>query len=273
MSGVPIVSALTYYPVKGFQGIPVDRAELTATGLRHDREFMLVDATDGGFLSQRVVPAMAACAAALREGALVLAAPGEPEIEVGVAADGPRREVSLFGRWFGEGVDQGEAAAEWCSRALGRPARLVRVPPDHDRDGWGLHPGKVGFADAHAVLVTSTSSLEDLNTRVRAAGGDPVPMDRFRPNIVVDGWAEPHTEDRVEEVEVGGARLGFSTRAARCAVPTVDQATGVKAGPEPIRTLATYRREPELGNRVSFGAKFAVLRGGVVAVGDEVSTP
>lgn len=95
-------------------------------------------------------------------------------------------------------------------------------------------------------------------------------MERFRPNIVVEGWPEPHTEDRVDMLTVGGVELGFSVRAMRCSVTLVDQGTGEKAGPEPIRTLATYRQEPEYKNLVSFGAKFAVLREGVIAVGDEV---
>jgi uncharacterized protein YcbX len=146
----------------------------------------------------------------------------------------------------------------------------VRVPPDFDRDGWGENPGKVAFADAHAVLVASLASQDGLNRRIAARGAQPVPMDRFRPNIVLDGWDEPHTEDLVRHMTIGGADFGYATRCMRCAVPMVDQRTGRTAGPEPIRTLADYRREPEYGNRVSFGMKAAVLRTGTIGVGDEV---
>lgn len=150
-------------------------------------------------------------------------------------------------------------------------SRLVRVAPGFDRDGWGDTPGKVNFADAHAVLVASTASLDDLNARITARGdAKPVPMNRFRPNIVLTGDDEPHFEDRVRRMLLGTVELAHSVRAMRCAVPMVDQATGHRAGPEPIRTLSTYRREPEYGNRVSFGAKNAVVCEGTVSVGDVV---
>ena len=264
------VGELRYYPVKGLAGVSVESAEVTATGLVHDRAFMLVNPENGVFLSQRVLPAMAAVRVQVDGERLVLSADGFDDAEVEIVAEGRRRDVSLFGKWFGAGIDQGEVAAKWCSAVLGRPAALVRVPPEHDRDAWGLYPGKVGFGDAHAILMASQSSLDGLNQRILEHGGDPVPIDRFRPNIVVTGWAEPHTEDRVRRATVGSIELGFATRCIRCAVPTVDQATGRKTGPEPTRTLATYRREPELGGGVSFGSKYAVLRPGRIAVGDEV---
>jgi uncharacterized protein YcbX len=268
--GVASVAKLTYYPVKGMAGVDADAAEVTAAGLRHDRAFMLVNPDDGVFLSQRVLSAMAAVRPRIDGDRLVLSADGFDDAEVEVLADGPRRDVSLFGKWFGTAIDQGAAAAKWCTAVLGRPAALVRVPPDHDRDGWGLYPGKAGFSDAHALLMTSLSSLDGLNQRILERGAEPIPMDRFRPNLVVTGWPEPHTEDRVRRAAIGTVELGHSTRAIRCAVPTVDQATGRKSGPEPTRTLATYRREPSLGGGVSFGAKYAVLTPGRIAVGDEI---
>ena len=260
--------------MKGLSGLTVDAAEVGETGLRHDRLFMLVDPRDGVFLSQRVLPEMAALTAAVYDdGArLVLSADGTDDAEVEVVLDGPRRDVSMFKSWTGSAVDQGDAVAKWCTEVLDRPAALVRMSPEHDRDGWGLHPGKIGFSDAHAILMTSRTSLDELNRRIAANGAEPIPMDRFRPNVVVTGWAEPHTEDRFRLARVGTVELGHATRAARCAVPTVDQATGRKAGPEPTRSLATYRRETEgrLRNKVSFGAKAAVLAAGRIAVGDEV---
>jgi len=95
-----------------------------------------------------------------------------------------------------------------------------------------------------------------------------VPMDRFRPNIVISGWPEPHTEDRVSRMTAGGTEIGFGELAVRCAVTLVDQAAGVRAGPEPLRTLADYRREPD---GVTFGLKAAVLGPGGIAVGDGVT--
>ncbi|HEX5401161.1 MAG TPA: MOSC N-terminal beta barrel domain-containing protein [Pseudonocardiaceae bacterium] len=266
-----VVTELAYYPVKGCAGMSAPAAVLTETGIAHDRSFMLVDA-NGAFRSQRTTPAMAV----IRPGVsadgtrLVVDAPDTDTIELDVLTDGPRLDVSLFGEWFGIGVDQGDVAAKWFSSVLDMPCRLVRVPPEHDRDGWGEHPGKVGFADAHAVLITAKSSLDELNRRIALRGAAGVPMNRFRANIVVDGWPEPHTEDRFRLMSIGGVDFGYAVRAIRCAVPTVAQETGAKSGPEPTRTLADYRREPEFGGGVSFGVKAAVLRCGSLAVGDEV---
>ncbi|UYQ61735.1 MOSC domain-containing protein [Streptomyces peucetius] len=272
------VQALTYYPVKGCAGTGVESVRVGDTGLEHDRTFMVVDAVDGAFRSQRGLPAMAAVRPEVVDGgrALRLSADGTESLVVAVDPEGEPRPVSLFDKPVGHVADQGDAAAEWFSEVLGEKLRLVRVPEGFDRDGWGDTPGKVAFADAHAVLVVSRASLDGLNARIVAAGGEPVPMDRFRANIVLDGCAEPHDEDRMRRLEFRGAgevravELAHSVRAMRCAVPMVDQRTGLRAGPEPVRTLATYRREPLYDNKVSFGAKAAVVRGGTLAVGDEV---
>ncbi|MFI9624743.1 MOSC domain-containing protein [Streptomyces sp. NPDC052042] len=267
------VRELVYYPVKGCAGTPVDSARVLGTGLEHDRTFMVVDAADGAFRSQRTHPAMAAIGVeVLDDGtALALSAEGIEPLRLDIDPGGPHREVSMFDRPLGVAADQGDEVAEWFSDALGATSRLVRVVPSFDRDGWGDTPGKVNFADAHAVLVASTASLDDLNARIDARGdAAPVPMDRFRANIVLTGDDEPHFEDRVRRMALGTVELAHSVRATRCAVPMVDQRTGRRSGPEPIRTLSTYRREPEYKNKVSFGAKNAVVREGVVSVGDVV---
>ncbi|MFE2091314.1 MOSC domain-containing protein [Streptomyces sp. NPDC059460] len=267
------VRELTYYPVKGCAGTTVDSAQVLGTGLEHDRTFMVVDAADGAFRSQRTHSSMAAIRVEVLEAgaALALSAQGVEPLRLKVDRDGPRREVSMFDRPLGAAADQGDEVAEWFSDALGAKSRLVRVAPGFDRDGWGETPGKVNFADAHAVLVASTASLDGLNARITARGdAAPVPMDRFRANIVLTGNDEPHFEDRARRMILGSVELAHSVRAMRCNVPLVDQRTGRRAGPEPVRTLATYRREPEYGNKVSFGAKNAVVREGVVTVGDTV---
>ncbi|MGH3999451.1 MAG: MOSC domain-containing protein, partial [Pseudonocardiaceae bacterium] len=117
-------------------------------------------------------------------------------------------------------------------------------------------------------LITTLSSLDLVNERITERGGEPLPMSRFRPNVVVGGWDEPHIEDRARRINVGNAELGYAKLAIRCAVTTVDQKSGVKVGPEPLRALAGYRRAAEGG--VAFGVKFAVLRPGKLSVGDEV---
>lgn len=255
------VDSLVIYPVKGLGGVSVSSALVDVTGLRDDRMLMLVDET-GKFLSQRREPAMAALRPRLAES--VLSVDG---FSCQVADDGPRVPVTVHA-WSGFGVDQGPEAAEFFSDALGQPLRLVRVPSELRRESRGEAPGLVGFADACSILMLSLSSLDGLNERIVERGGQPVPMNRFRPNIVVSGWPEPHTEDRVRRVTIGSVEMVYAKDCIRCAVPTVDQETGLKDGPEPTRTLASYRRHPDGG--VSFGMQAAVARPGELAVGDKV---
>jgi uncharacterized protein len=260
------VVELVRYVVKGCAGESLDRAVVGRMGLADDRLFMVVD-QNGKFVTQRSRPAMAVVRPTLGDGTLTLSAPGMEDLTFDVIPDGERLEVVVH-VWTGKAVDQGQAPAEWVSQFLGEPCRLVRVPPDHERRSSGLTQGYTGFADAHALHVTSLSSLDHLNGLIMEKGGDPLPMNRFRPNIVIAGWDEPYTEDRVRGMTIGAIEAGWEKIAIRCVVPTVDQATGQKAGHEPTKTLAGYRREEEGG--VSFGAKFAVVTSGELAVGDPV---
>jgi uncharacterized protein YcbX len=260
--------SLLRYPIKGCAGTPLRGSVLIAAGLAHDRSFMVVD-DDHVFRTQRRDPRLAVIRPEISDDGdlLTLHAPGMAALPVKVDREGARSGVDLFGRQY-TGIDQGEPAARWLTEALEARSRLVRVPPEHDRATDGETPGTAGYADSAAVLLVSGPSLDLLHARLVEHGGEPLPMNRFRPNIVVDGWGEPHTEDRIRRVTIGNARLGYTKLAIRCPVTLVDQETGVRAGPEPLRTLATYRRSAAGG--VTFGAKFAVLRTGELAVGDEV---
>jgi MOSC domain-containing protein len=260
------IARLTYYPVKGCAGTSVPAAEVGPAGLAHDRVFQVV-APDGDFRSQRRYPVLAAVRPRVDGDRLELTAPGIEDLVLDIRRDGPRHPGSTFS-WHGTGVHQGEEAAQWFSELLGLPSVLIGVAPDHERVTGGETPGTAAFADGHALLVASESSLDGLNERIASRGGEPVPMDRFRPNIVISGWVEPHTEDEVRAMTAGTAEFGYAKQCVRCTVPMVDQETGEKAGPEPIRTLASYRRHPDGG--VVFGMKAAVLRPGQVTVGDEV---
>lgn len=256
-----IVSDLVVHPIKGCGGFSVASRAVEPTGLLGDRMMMLVD-DDGVFLSQRKVPEMAAIHPYLTDSALHLGGAHFP-----IVADGPRVPVVVH-TWHGSGVDQGDEAAEAFSSTLKRSVRLVRTPPDIHRETTGETTGVVGYADGNALLVLSLSSLDGLNERILERGGEPVPMNRFRPNVVVSGWPEPHTEDRVRRAAIGDVELAYAKDCVRCAVPMVDQETGLKAGPEPIRTLATYRRDPDGG--VTFGMKAQVVTTGAIAVGDKI---
>jgi uncharacterized protein YcbX len=256
-----IVSDLVVYPVKGCGGSSVAASAVEPTGLRDDRMMMLVD-DDGVFLSQRKVPEMAALRPSLVDSVLTIGGESFP-----VVVDGPRVPVVVH-VWHGTGIDQGDEAAAYFSDVLGRSVRLVRTPPDIHRETTGETTGVVGYADGNALLVLSLSSLDGLNERILERGGEPVPMNRFRPNVVVSGWPEPHTEDRVRRAAIGDVELAYAKDCVRCAVPMVDQETGLKNGPEPIRSLATYRRDPDGG--VTFGMKAQVVRTGTISVGDKI---
>lgn len=267
----PTVAELACYPVKSCAGVAVDEFELTAAGPRHDRRFLVVRATDGRYLSQREIPSMAVVRPRIAPGGdeITFTAPVAEPSTLAVRFDGPRRDVSLFGRWFGTGVDQGDDIAGWLSEVLGQPCRLVRTPPDHDRQGSGANSSPVGFSDSTALLVIARSSLDDLNQRILERGGEPVPMNRFRPNLVVAGWPEPYTEDTVRRMTIADAEIGYAKLCVRCQMPTIEQSTGRWDGPEPTRTLRTYRRDADRG--VIFGVKAAVLRPGTIRLGDEVT--
>ena len=261
------VAGLISYPIKGCAGTPTSTAVVTPTGLVDDRAWMVVDG-DGVFRSQRNEPRLAVVRPSVRDGRLVVSAPEIEDLVLDVVPDGPQRPVRVHS-WDGIGADQGDVAAEWFSEVLGEPSRLVGLPPGHHRVSGGEIEGLVGFADAHALLVTSLASLDGLNERILAKGAEAVPMARFRPNIVIGGWPEPHTEDQVRRMTIGDVEFGYAKECVRCAVPMVDQDTGRRAGPEPIRSLAQYRRHPDGG--VTFGMKAVVLRPGAVSVGDAVA--
>ncbi|HEU5471063.1 MAG TPA: MOSC N-terminal beta barrel domain-containing protein [Actinophytocola sp.] len=250
-----VVSGLVCYPIKGCAGVVLERSEVTPAGLTHDRTFAVVDRS-GASLWQGAVPRMATVRGRVLGAGIVLSAPGADDLEVDAAAGGRTLAVEVE-KWPGRGIDQGDAAAEWLSELLDVAVRLVREPP-------GARTG----ADPTALLITSRSSLDGLNTRILARGAPPVPMNRFRPNMIVTGWAEAHTEDRVARMTAGTAEFGFGELAIRCAITMVDQLAGVRAGPEPLRTLADYRREPD---GVTFGMKATVHTPGHVAVGDPVT--
>ncbi|GAA4884888.1 MOSC domain-containing protein [Actinomycetospora straminea] len=258
------VASLTVFPIKGCAGMAVDRREVTTTGLAGDRQFMVV-APDGRFKTQRRHPLLATIRPHLDGSTLTLAAEGRAPCTVEVADDGPRRRVEIFGKEH-PALDQGDEAAAWLSDVLGVESRLVGVTPEHRRPTDGLVPGLSGWADSGSLLLLSRAAADDLSDRAAERSGEPVPLERFRANVVLTG-CPAHAEDHLDRVLLGSARLAFSKQAVRCAVVTVDQQTGARVGPEPLETLATYRLEDQ---GVVFGAKYTVLEPGEVAVGDEL---
>lgn len=247
---------MTYYPVKGCAGVAVPEARVATDGLPHDRAYVIVDEA-GELRWQWGDPGLALITPQVLDGAagLTLRAPDRDDLRVD--GEGQAEEVTdLPGQPYGA-VDQGEEAAAWVTGVLGRPSRLLRVRKA---------PG--GTAANHGRLhVVSRASLDRLNGHLAERGVAPLPMNRFRPNLVVDGWDTPHTEDTAARLLVGDTELAFTEPTVRCAITMVDQDTGRRAGPEPLRTLADYRKGED---GIVFGAYFAVVRQGKVTVGDAV---
>jgi uncharacterized protein YcbX len=266
---MPTVRALTVYPVKSCGGIALDEARMTPTGLAYDRHWLVVDEF-GEFLTQRVLPRLALVRPDLGPQTLRLAAPGMGPLSLPLDAVGPRREVTVWNDAC-TGIDQGEIAAAWLSDFLDRPVRLVRFDFDHPRlsdPRWAGDSGATtAFADGYAVLVASVASLADLNARLAA----PLPMNRFRPNIVIDG-VEAFDEDHIAALRVAGAELRLVKPCTRCVVTTTDQASAERAADnEPLATLAGYRRREDMDG-VCFAVNAIVARPGdrPIRVGDDV---
>ena len=157
------------------------------------------------------------------------------------------------------------------------------------------------FSDGFPILLANQTSLDALNVVLKAKGSDPVPMNRFRPNVVVgaaigggrvDAWAEDEW-GRVEVTGTSGARRGapgvgldLVKPCSRCVMVTVAQErppvgkTKPSVTHEPLATLADERSGSKCGferedwretpffawNAVSDPARL----GATIAVGDRV---
>jgi uncharacterized protein YcbX len=266
------IASLHVYPVKGARGTTLEHAELFASGIRNDRRFMVIGA-DGAFVTQRRHPSMALVDVAIAGDHMTVAVAGMTA-SVALAPlhlQRPRCRVRI---WDDEvdAVDVGGEGAELFSDYLGERCSLVFMPPDVIRPvkaPYGRTNDRVGFADGFPVLVASLSSLADLNARLQQNGMEPVPMDRFRPSIVVEG-GEPFAEDKAPMAHFGSVVLRMPKRCGRCQVTTVDQMTGATSK-EPLRTLASYRTD---ANKVNFGMNaipdLATDASAVIHVGDTV---
>jgi len=255
--GRPRIAALHCYPVKSARGIELEQALLTSAGLAEDRRWMLVT-TAGRFMTQRELPRLALLTPTLSADALLLSAPQLPPIAITLTHQGPRRRVSVW-RDHCVGFDEGDAVATWLQALLGRECRLVRFDPDHRRlseRAWtGEFEAENRFSDGFPILALNSASLEDLNSRLAA----PLPMNRFRPNIVLEGIA-PYDEDRIDELWGDGLRLKLVKACTRCSITTTNQDTGALDGDEPLRTLQSYRYDARL-HGVCFGQNAIVIEG------------
>ena len=260
-----VVTALYCYPIKSCAGTALDEAALDERGIRHDRELLVIDAATGRFLTQRELPRMALIRPRIADGELLATAPGLPDLAAPIGRKGATREVAIW-RDRCPAVDQGADAARWFSDFLRHDCRLVRLAEGYVRRVDPAYAtserDQVGFADGYPALLLSEESLADLNGRLAA----PLPMDRFRPNIVVAGGGGPYAEDRLARVRIGAVDFHVVKACARCAITTTDQATAER-GKEPLATLATYRR---VERGVLFGQNLIHAGPGLIRRGDRV---
>lgn len=277
---MPILTELNLYPIKSCAGISLREATVTPAGLMsehiYDREWMVVDA-DGQFMTQRDYPKMALIVPRIKADTLELRAPGMLRLEVPLGLPDPSEEATLTVQVWDDSVqayDCDETTATWFSKFLGVPCRLVRFHAEAKRISnkeWtnGLEVPTL-FADGYPMLVISEASLADLNSKLQAQGRQPLPMNRFRPNIVVNG-IEAFEEDVTESFRIGDALLKPVKPCPRCPMPAVDQATG-EFGPNPVDILQTYRANPRVDGRITFGMNAILLEGEgrVLRVGQEV---
>jgi uncharacterized protein YcbX len=262
------ITALNIYPVKSCRGIPLDAITVGDTGFIDDRHWMMVR-PNGRFVTQRELPRMALIGTAVESAGLTLTAPELPPLAVPRNGAGEAREVTVW-KFDGRGIDCGELAAQWCSQFLGTPLRLVRfdtsLPRECNPEFTRGTRAVTEFADGYPVLVISRASLAELNSRLPK----PLPMERFRPNLVIDG-VDAFDEDRIHELRSGDLTLRLVKPCTRCSITTTDQQAGAVDGMEPLLTLKKYRYDRQLLG-VAFGQN-AIVVGGVgsrLRVGQDV---
>jgi uncharacterized protein YcbX len=257
------LTALHVYPVKSAAGLAPEAWDVDGFGLRFDRRWMVVDAA-GRMISQRTHPRLALVRPAIDAGTLRIETAGMPALELPVA---PVSTVTTPATIWDDtcvAVWTGERAARWFSDVLETDCSLVHMPETTVRPANTAYapPGhRVSFADAFAFLLISEESLADLNGRMPT----PLPMNRFRPNLVIAGGA-PFGEDTMGAFRIGALPFRVVKPCDRCVLTTTDQATAER-GLEPLRTLATYRR---WDGKVWFGQNVVHEGTGRLAVGDAV---
>lgn len=258
------LSNLIYYPIKACRGFEVDSACVERMGLEHDRRMMVVT-EQGEFLTQREHPRLVLVTPQLSDGTLELSAPNYDSIRLGIQTSGTSWPVNVWKSKGVQAIDQGEEAARWFSDWLETAVRLVHIAAGYRRTvsaEYAVNPDDhTGFADGYPILLTSEEGLQDLNARLET----PVPMNRFRPNLVVQGCAA-FAEDTWNRIRIGDVELAIVKPCARCVVTTIDKET-LAQSQEPLKTLGKFRKQ-KLG--AIFGQNAIPLNEGRLRLGMNV---
>jgi uncharacterized protein len=261
----PTLAAMHVYPIKSCAGIQVEAWEVDAFGLRYDRRWMIVT-PKGQFLTQRELPALARVRVQIAPPHLRVTAPGQSELILALDPLGGRPIATQVWEDPLRVVAPDHKADDWFSGYLAHEVMLAYMPESVVRTvdaQYAPDGGRASFADGFPFLLVGEASLADLNARLAA----PVPMNRFRPNLVVSG-SRAFAEDGWRHVAIGGIPMQVVKPCARCVVTTTDQET-LERGPEPLRTLATFRRQE---HKVMFGQNVVHYGTGTLRVGDVVAS-
>ncbi|MDO9303389.1 MAG: MOSC N-terminal beta barrel domain-containing protein, partial [Anaerolineales bacterium] len=236
------LSNLTYYPIKACRGFDVAESRVERMGLADDRRMMVVT-PEGEFLTQREHPKLALVTPTLKDGSVTLSAPNFDSLHFEIQKSGATMPVNIWKSTGVSAIDQGDESAQWLSGWLGVSVRLAHVDSNFKRklnsDYAVSDEDHTGFADGYPILIISEESLSDLNSRLDASR--PLPMNRFRPNMVVQN-CEPFAEDDWKRIRVGGIEMALVKPCARCVVTTTDQDT-LEKNKEPLKTLSAYRKQ------------------------------
>jgi uncharacterized protein YcbX len=262
VTGTVRIAALYHYPVKSARGIELERALLTSAGFADDRRWMAVSSA-GRFLTQRELPRLALIQPRLSPTELLLSAPGMPQIAIQLPGALERRCVTIWNDSC-DAFDEGDDIAHWLQGLLRRDCRLVRFDPAHRRLSSRAFTGEIEaenrFTDAFPVMLIGNASLADLNARLPQA----LPMNRFRPNIALEG-AQPYDEDRMDELRTAGICLKLVKPCTRCCITATDQDSGQLEGDQPLQALHSYRYDSALRG-VCFGQNAVIVEGAGAAL-------
>ncbi|KAL6601564.1 hypothetical protein ACP70R_044784 [Stipagrostis hirtigluma subsp. patula] len=248
------VRSIFIYPIKSCRGVSVPQAPVTAAGFRWDRQWVVVNAK-GRAYTQRVEPTLALVEVEMPPEAfdegwhptpdahMVIKAPGMDPLKIPLAVERTTIDDVSVWEWSGSAYDEGAGAAEWFSTYLGKPSRLVRFKEESEirpTDPKFAEGYKIKFNDCFPFLIASQGSLDALNEILK----EPVPINRFRPNILVDG-CHPYSEDLWNTIKINNLTFQGVKLCNRCKVPTINQENGIP-GTEPTETLLTFRSDEVL---------------------------
>ncbi|MBN3584531.1 MOSC domain-containing protein [Algoriphagus aestuarii] len=261
-----LIQDIFIYPIKSLGGVSVKEAWVEDKGFQHDRRWMLVK-RNGTFLSQRECPKMALLQVLLAQDALLVFEKNDRNNQIRIPFEeltGDQIEVQVWDDVV-KAVSVNKDFDRWFSKTLGVEVTLVKMPLATERKvdpKYAKNGEIVSFADGMPYLIIGQSSLNDLNGKLEV----PLPMDRFRPNVVFSG-GKPFAEDQMKAIRIGDLEFSIIKPCARCVMTTIDQNTAAK-GKEPLRTLASYRT---VGNKVLFGQNMVALNTGKIRVGDPLA--